>query len=216
MAEMQPRVAVAYIQIGNIIYLDFPRYRHWRVSAVVSKPNSAGSGVPFSRCLKAIENSMNFSVGMAPRAFQLLTADSPTPANPAAADVPPSASMIESTVVSIPPDYSRFVNMSSVHKTAIDYACELAFIFGMEIGAKSVAKRLTTTREALGLSPAELCRQISIAPNRWSQYESGDRRITLAVAAKMCEQFAVTLDWIYRGDPSGLPTRLIQKMRSAA
>ena len=81
---------------------------------------------------------------------------------------------------------------------------------------KNIAKRLLLLREAMGLSGADLCRMTGFAPNRWSQYESGDRRITLDAATVLCEKFGVTLDWIYRGDESGLPVRLVERFTLAA
>ena len=81
---------------------------------------------------------------------------------------------------------------------------------------KLLADRLELTREALGLNAADLCKRIGIKENRWSQYESGQRRITLEVATKMCDEFGLSLDWIYRGDPRQLPHGLRIKMRDVA
>lgn len=79
-----------------------------------------------------------------------------------------------------------------------------------------IAKRLVTLREAVALNAAELCRRTGMSANRWSQYESGERRITLEAASILCDKYGVTLDWIYRGDESGLPARLIERMSVAA
>ena len=81
---------------------------------------------------------------------------------------------------------------------------------------KALAKRLELTREALGLNAAQLCKRIGIKENRWSQYESGQRRITLEVAEAFCDEFDLTLDWIYRGKAGQLPHALRLKMRLAA
>lgn len=82
--------------------------------------------------------------------------------------------------------------------------------------SKSLASRLKSTREALDISAADLCKRIKIKPNRWSQYESGERRITPAVAIKLCDEFGLSLDWIYRADPSRLPHALRLKMPQVA
>ena len=79
-----------------------------------------------------------------------------------------------------------------------------------------IASRLEETREALGLKAAALCRQAKISPNAWSQFESGERRITLQNAEKLCDTYGLTLDWIYRGDPAGLPQRVFEKISTAA
>lgn len=90
------------------------------------------------------------------------------------------------------------------------------FDWTMAESVKSLGGRLEITREALDLSPAELCRIIKIAENRWSQYENGKRRITMDVANKLCDEFGLTLDWIYRANPAGLPHALRMKIRQAA
>ena len=82
--------------------------------------------------------------------------------------------------------------------------------------SKALANRLKLTREALGISAADLCKRIRIKQNRWSQYESGERRITVEVAMKLCDEFGLSMDWIYRADPAQLPHTLRLKMRQAA
>jgi transcriptional regulator with XRE-family HTH domain len=81
---------------------------------------------------------------------------------------------------------------------------------------KALARRLELTREALDLNAAQLCKRIGIKENRWSQYESGERRITLEVAEALCDEFGLSLDWIYRGKPDQLPHALRLKIRLAA
>lgn len=81
---------------------------------------------------------------------------------------------------------------------------------------KSLANRIKLTRLALEISAADLCKRIDVKPNRWSQYETGERRITTAVAIRLCEEFKLSMDWIYRADPSSLPHSLRMKMRQPA
>lgn len=76
-----------------------------------------------------------------------------------------------------------------------------------------IAFRLRSTRLALELSQAELCRLTGIATNTWNQYEKGISRPELDKALILCEKLGITLDWIYRGDPSGLPLRITEKLR---
>ena len=68
----------------------------------------------------------------------------------------------------------------------------------------------------LGLTAAELCKAIDVKANRWSQYESGERPITLPVAIAICDEYGLSLDWIYRGDPQRLPHELRIKIRKVA
>lgn len=81
---------------------------------------------------------------------------------------------------------------------------------------EGISHRLRATRESLGKSQAEICRDIDCQPNRWNQYETGERRITLEIADRLCRRFGLTLDWIYRGDPSGLPNRFSDLANQAA
>jgi DNA-binding XRE family transcriptional regulator len=111
---------------------------------------------------------------------------------------------------------SQTVNKSSLHASAVESRRPVTSNTEMEQSVKVLARRLKLTREALELSAAEVCKRIDCAPNRWSQYESGKRPITVAVAIAMCEEFGLSLDWIYRGDPQRLPHDLRLKMRQAA
>jgi ribosome-binding protein aMBF1 (putative translation factor) len=177
----------------------------------VRGPNSAGSAklLFFS---SSRENGTRRSAGNFPRARQLDTAESPTPASSLAVSCP-MASITDSMDVSIIADNSsRGVNLSSVHTSGIEPRGRVAHNWPMPLTNSSIAKRLQLTREALEVSAAELCRRIGCKPNRWSQYEGGERRITLEIADKICEAYGVTLDWIYRGDPSALPSKLHQKL----
>ena len=81
---------------------------------------------------------------------------------------------------------------------------------------KQITRRLTQLLEALEITAAELCRQTGLATNRWSQYETGERRITLDAALILCERYKITLDWIYFGDESGMPQRIVSKFREDA
>ena len=75
-----------------------------------------------------------------------------------------------------------------------------------------IAFRLRSTRIALELSQAELCRLTGIATNTWNQWEKGIGRPELDKALILCDKLGITIDWIYRGDPSGLPLRITQRM----
>lgn len=191
----------------------FPR-RHARTSAG-RKANTAGSGSGLPRSARARDKAKNLSAGIDFRAFQLETAEMPTPQRSAACASPPISSRMASTVSSIHHYCSRCVNKSSAHETAIDCDCGLLFARLMPQATKTIARRLVATRTALGLSAADLCRRIDCKPNRWSQYESGERRITLPVAEALCDEFRLSLDWIYRGDPSALSNQLRIDIKAA-
>ena len=190
---------------------------YWRSSAAMAslKPKTEGAASlpkPASASLTIIK----LPCAIRPRLTQLLTAGAVTPVSDATAALPPNAFTTSSTEYNIALNCSRNVNKSSVHALAIEKSLPVRLTRHMRQPTKVLAKRLETTRKALGISAADLCKRVGIKPNRWSQYESGERRITEAVAIAICDEFDLTLDWIYRGDPSHLPHVLRMKMKPSA
>ena len=80
------------------------------------------------------------------------------------------------------------------------------------LSKKAVGLRLELTRDALGAKPGVFATGAGIGVNTYSQYESGARMPVLANALKLCARYELTLDWIYRGDPSGLKYNLADKI----
>ena len=78
-----------------------------------------------------------------------------------------------------------------------------------------VAARLKLTREALKLSQAALCRQTGISPQSWNNAETGDNRIAVDEAMKLCRATGVTLDWIFRGNRTLLPAIILEELARA-
>ena len=74
--------------------------------------------------------------------------------------------------------------------------------------AQDIGRRLRHTREVLGLNQREFAMRANLKENRYNQYETGVRPLTIEAALSICEQYGVTLDWLYRGDRSTLPHRL--------
>ena len=79
--------------------------------------------------------------------------------------------------------------------------------------AIDVARRLRRTREAVGLDQQQFGSRAGMSQPQYNQYETGKRIITLRSAMMLCDEYSLTLDWIYRGDPSGLPYRLATAIR---
>ncbi|NOU05334.1 MAG: helix-turn-helix transcriptional regulator [Hyphomicrobiaceae bacterium] len=67
-----------------------------------------------------------------------------------------------------------------------------------------IGRRLALTRQVMGLQQNEFCDRAQIAPNTYNQYENGKKRPSIDNAIKLCDAYHLTLDWIFRGDPSGL------------
>lgn len=126
--------------------------------------------------------------------------------------------MIASIESSIAKGYFTKREDVNLHALAIVTNCELRPYRAMARSTKEIAERLEATREALGLSPADICRRTGLRQNAWSQWANpkNKRTITREAAYRLKDEFGVTLDWIYDGDPSGLPARLHQKIREAA
>lgn len=80
--------------------------------------------------------------------------------------------------------------------------------------ARDVARRLAAARKALGLDQEEFGAGGNLSQPRYNQYETGRRLLTLSAAMALCERYNLTLDYLYRGDPSGLPYRLADKVKS--
>lgn len=79
--------------------------------------------------------------------------------------------------------------------------------------ARDVARRLRRTRLALRIAEQqEFGKRAGLTQSAYHHFESGDRCLTLRAALRMCETYGLTLDWLYRGDPSGLPYRLASEL----
>jgi transcriptional regulator with XRE-family HTH domain len=71
---------------------------------------------------------------------------------------------------------------------------------------EAVGKRLILTRRALGFEKQkEFAERAGIAASAYNQWETGTKFPGVRSALLLCNEYGLTLDWIYRGDPSGLP-----------
>lgn len=83
-----------------------------------------------------------------------------------------------------------------------------------ELDPKPVGRRLRLTREALRLTQREFSTRAGIAVNTYGQYETGTRLISPARAIELCDQYGLTLDWIYRGEAGDLPYKLAAAVKA--
>jgi transcriptional regulator with XRE-family HTH domain len=79
----------------------------------------------------------------------------------------------------------------------------------------AAADRLKITRLALGLSQAEICRQTDITVQAWNNAETGDNRLTVDNALRVCRRYGVSLEWLFRGDIRGVPAELARRIAQA-
>ena len=80
----------------------------------------------------------------------------------------------------------------------------------------AIAHRLMMTRLAYKLNQKQFCERAGIKTNTYNQYEKAKQRISLDFAIQLCEAYGLTLDWIYRGDPSGLKLQLARDLEVQA
>ena len=85
-----------------------------------------------------------------------------------------------------------------------------------ELDPRPVGRRLRLTREALRLTQREIASRAGMATNTYGQYETGTRLISPKRAIDLCDQFGLTLDWIYRGNPGDLPYKLASAIKAMA
>jgi transcriptional regulator with XRE-family HTH domain len=76
----------------------------------------------------------------------------------------------------------------------------------------AIADRLRISRLALGYRQTEISHILHSEPSLWANYENQSRRISLDKALQLKTVTGLTLDWIYCGDLSGLPTPLATKI----
>ena len=81
-------------------------------------------------------------------------------------------------------------------------------------GLADIAERLRITREALGFTQLEFASRAGIAGNTYNQYEKGKKLPSIRYAIQLCEAHNLSLDWIFRDDPSNLPYRLADAIKA--
>lgn len=194
-----------------------PRSAHLAPATVLKLKRSRSTLLPFAR--RASSKITKSSAGMNPRDFQLLCPGGLTPVSSVTPEGPPQASINASIVsTTMDPEYFTMCEDVKVHALEIVTNCEFRPNRVMSRSLKDIKNRLELTRDALGVSDAELCRQTGIAANSWSQFLSPNtkRRITLDAAYKLKDRYGVTLEWIYDGDLASLPGRISAKLPKKA
>jgi transcriptional regulator with XRE-family HTH domain len=79
--------------------------------------------------------------------------------------------------------------------------------------SKDVARRLMLTRQAFALNQLDFAEAASLSQPQYSQFETGKRLLSLRAALNLVQKYNITLDWLYLGDPSGLPARLADAIK---
>lgn len=80
--------------------------------------------------------------------------------------------------------------------------------------ALSIGERLKITRVALGLTQKTIAYPLSVSREAYSMYETGSREPPWPIACELCDAWGLTLDWIYRGEMSNLPSGLLSRIQA--
>jgi transcriptional regulator with XRE-family HTH domain len=81
--------------------------------------------------------------------------------------------------------------------------------------AVDIGRRLRLTRQAMGIeNQVDFGREAGLSQPHYNLFETGSRPLTLQAALKLCDRYNLTLDWLYRGDPSGLPYKLAKEINN--
>lgn len=83
---------------------------------------------------------------------------------------------------------------------------------------KEIGGRLREAREAFGLNQTEFAHRAGLAQHRYNQYEKGERPLTLDAAMRICNEYGLSLDWLFRKDATLIPAgllRILQEHRSS-
>lgn len=77
-----------------------------------------------------------------------------------------------------------------------------------EFSLQAVGQRLEKLRGALGFdAQSGMAKFIGVPTNTYNNWVNSVSLIRPQDAIVLCAKTGVTLDWIYRGDPSGLPMK---------
>lgn len=74
-----------------------------------------------------------------------------------------------------------------------------------------MGRRLKAARVATGLNQKDF-KQWQIEETRLSMWENGKRPINAVALLPFCDRFAISLDWLLRGNPALMPTELYDRI----
>lgn len=81
---------------------------------------------------------------------------------------------------------------------------------------QAIAARLRAARAAMGIDQAELCRRTGIKPNTYNQWEQEKGAPSRLEARKLKKALGWTLDYVFEGDPAGMPGYIAVKLGAVA
>lgn len=75
-----------------------------------------------------------------------------------------------------------------------------------------IGMRIRQARKALGLTQIDVCERLGVHPPTWNNFERGRRLPRYPAIVAFCDEYGVTMDWIFRGNRASLPLHLAQKI----
>ncbi|WP_276200253.1 helix-turn-helix transcriptional regulator [Chelatococcus sp. XZ-Ab1] len=72
-----------------------------------------------------------------------------------------------------------------------------------------VGERVRLLIDAMGMSATDFARLCGLTPQHINNYTSGRAMLSVTAAAAIAAATGVTFDYLYRGDRSSLPLRLV-------
>lgn len=77
---------------------------------------------------------------------------------------------------------------------------------------QDIARRVVALRESMDMNQSAFAAFVGLQQSTISNYERADRRPRLDEAIQIQMRTGITLDWLYLGDRSGLPGRLLASL----
>jgi transcriptional regulator with XRE-family HTH domain len=81
--------------------------------------------------------------------------------------------------------------------------------------ARGYGQRLVATRKALGMSARDVQDMLNVSKARLNHWENERHLPDITAMLALKRLRGVSLDWIFAGDPSGLPNRILQHLVTA-
>jgi transcriptional regulator with XRE-family HTH domain len=81
--------------------------------------------------------------------------------------------------------------------------------------ARGYGQRLVATRKALGMSARDMQALLNVSKARLNHWENERHLPDITAMLALKRLRGVSLDWIFAGDPSGLPSRILQHLVTA-
>lgn len=77
-----------------------------------------------------------------------------------------------------------------------------------------VGERLRLVREVVGMQQGEFAARAGLAANHYNQIETGKKMPSVEAAIALCDAYRISMDWIFRGEPSDMSVKLWDGIRA--